>query len=492
MHTARNRAPDPFTDVFPFLRHCRPRPNSTAQDPAPFLHQLQLLFSPWVPDSYTRPTASGPGSRRRLWSIELVFWTFLSQILSPGSACRSAVREARAYAHARHLPLPEDNTAAYCLARQRLPLERLRPLLDHIASLMARRSSDPGRWRGHPVRILDGTTLTADDTPANQRSFPQPSSQASGCGFPFVRLVACFCLASGALLGWATGTYLQSELSLAWQLLQGLQPGDLLLADRQFSNYHVLARAKEHGAFVLSRLHASRRQDLRQGRALGRGERLVRWRRPAQVAAGFTREQWLALPEFLEVRLVRYQVAVPGSRCHTITLVTTLLDPVAYPADALASLYRRRWQIELGFRHLKCSLGMHHSAARNPAMIERSLVMHLVAYQLTRALMLDAALLWWKQPDRLSLQGSLDTLRHYAQALFGARSRRARHALVKQLYFDLANDVVPQRPGRREPRALKRRPKAFALLSRHRSLFPEDSAKIRRRRLAAIKTKARS
>lgn len=492
MHTARRGSPDPFTGEFPFLRRCRPRPDSTPQDPTPFLHQLQLLFASWVPDSWTRPTASGPGSRRRLWTVELVFWTFLSQILNTGSACHAAVREARAYAQARNLPLPEDDTAAYCLARQRLPLDRLRQLPGHIASLMEQRSAELGRWRGHPVRLLDGTTLTADDTPANQDSFPQPSSQAPGCGFPMVRVVAWFCLASGALLGWATGTYLQSELSLAWALLQNLQPGELILADRQFANYHILARAKEKGAFVLSRLHASRRQDLRQGRSLGRGDRLVRWPRPAQVAAGFTREQWLALPEFLEVRLVRYQVAERGSRSHTITLVTTLLDPLAYPPDALAWLYRRRWQVELGFRHLKSTLAMDHLAVRSPAMVERSLAMHLVAYQLTRALMLDAALLWWKQPERLSFQGSLDTLRHYAQALFSTRSHKARSSLVRQLYFDLANDVVPERPGRREPRALKRRPKAFPHLTCHRNLFKEDSAKIRRRRIAATKTKARS
>lgn len=492
MPTAPSLNPDPFTREFPFVRRCRPHPNSTPQDPTPFLHQLQLLFSSWVPDSWTRPTSSGPGSRRRLWTVELTFWTFLAQILSPGSACRAAVREARAHAQARHLPLPEDDTAAYCLARQRLPLDRLRQLPGHIASLMEQRPPEPARWCGHPVRVLDGTTLTAEDTPANQRAFPQPSSQAPGCGFPLVRLVAWFCLASGALLGWATGTYLQSELSLVGQFLEALQPGDLLLADRQFSNYHLLARAKAKGAFVLSRLHASRRQDLRQGRGLGPGDRLVRWRRPTCVGAGFTREQWLALPEFLELRLVRYHVVVPGSRSHTITLVTTLLDPITYPPSALASLYRRRWQVELGFRHLKGALAMNHLAVRNPPMIERSLAMHLIAYQLTRALLLDAALIWWKQPERLSFQGSVDTLRHYAQALFGARSRKARSSLLKQLYYDLAHDLVPDRPGRKEPRALKRRPKAFPRLTCHRSLFQEDSAKIRHRRAAAAKAKARS
>lgn len=249
---------DPFTPFFPQWQRQLHRLRHRLHDPSvrvPVLYQLQFLFADWIRDPWLDPTPHGPGSRQRRWPIRLTFWTFLAQVFASGSSCRDAVRHAQAQAHLQGQPAPKDDTGAYCEARRRLPLKRLLEAIKEIASRLELSSSRDDFWKNHRVCLLDGTTLTADDTEANRRAFAQPSSQALGCGFPLLRLVALFSLATGALLGFVTGTYLQSELTLAKSLLEQMAPGDVLLADRLFGACRVLVMARARGVHVVARLH---------------------------------------------------------------------------------------------------------------------------------------------------------------------------------------------------------------------------------------------
>ena len=189
------------------------------------------------------------------------------------------------------------------------------------------------------------------------------------------------------------------------------------------------------------------------------------------MAKGLTLAEWLTFPATLTVRVMRFEVTEPGFRTRWVTLVTTLLDPNKYPVSALAALYRRRWQVELSFRQIKTALHMEHLAVRSPEMIDRSLAMHLLAYQLIRGLMQEAALTWDVSLERISFQGAVDAAGHFGEALLRARSRRKRTELMAQLLRILAGDKVPERPGRQEPRMLKRRPKAFPWLKRPRRSY---------------------
>ncbi len=431
----------------------------------PILHQLQALFGRWLPAHTLSPTDQGPCSRQRQWPLRLTFWTFLAQVLSPGSSCRAAVRQAQAHARLEDRPVPADEDSAYCQARARLPLEFLHEAIQRVGCCLQQGLSEAQRWCGHVVKVLDATTLTADDTPANQKKFPQHPDQAPGCGFPLLRLVGLFCLASGALLGWNTGDYWQSEMALAATLWDLLAPGEVLLADRYYGCYRVLALVRARGADAVCRLHASRQADFRRGQRLGPMDRLITWSRPKELPAGLSLEQWLVFPVTLTVRLVRVRVEEKGFRTRVVTLVTTLLDPVKYPPSALAALYRRRWQVELTFRQIKIALEMQHLAVRTPAMIQRALAMHLLAYQLMRTLMQQAAQTWDVPLERISFQGAVDATRHFGEALLRARTKRGRTALVAELLRVLAADAVPERPGRCEPRLLKRRPKRFGRMA---------------------------
>jgi hypothetical protein len=483
--------PDLFTPFFlPWrarlsaARRALPR----AESSQPILHQLEALFSGWLLRHWLSPREEGAFSRQRDWPLRLTFWTFLAQLLCPGSACRAAVRQAQAQARLEGRPVPAEDTSAYCQARARLPLELLQELIQRVRGSLEQRVPDLERWCQRVVKVADGTTLTAEDTPANQKAFPQPKSQKKGCGFPLVRLVALFSLASGALLGFASGNYWQSELALASQLWALLDPGDVLLADRYFGCYRVLALVLGCQADAVCRLHASRRADLRYGKRRGPWDRQVIWNRPKEVPSGLSVSEWLALPATLTVRLVRFTVSEKGFRTRRVTLVTTLLDTQKYPVSALAALYRRRWQVELSFRQIKSALAMDHLAVKSPEMIDRSLAMHLLAYQLIRGLMQEAALAWDVSLERISFQGAVDGAWHFGQALLRARTQRQRTALHAELLRILAADEVPDRPGRHEPRAVKRRLKAFPRLNCERKKFREVPH--RNRRLSA-RAKAR-
>jgi len=437
------------------------------------LHQFELLFGHWIGRFRLAQQDEGVHSRDRLWNLRLVFWTFLWQVAQVGSSCREAIRQAQSLCQLNGRAFPPDQSSPYCQARGKLPIERLQQIHTSLVSEAEQGVGAKELWCGHRVRAVDGTTVTMADTPDNQKAYPQLKCQKPGCGFPILRLLAFFSLATGMLTTWVTGPWLQSEAALLQALWLELRAGDVLLGDRGFSRWAVLAECVVRGIHGVFRLHGSRRCDFRRGRRLSKHQRLVRWAKPRTQAASLTPEQWARLPEYLDLRLVRCRMALPGFRTREVILVTTLLDNLKYPAQALGKLYLRRWDMELTLRHLKTTLQMEHLSCKNPDNIERELRMHLLVHNLGRRLMLEAARRARVPLDRVSFAGALALARRYGEALLQARHQRKRRQLIQELYRVLASDLVPDRPARRQPRAIKRRPKPFALLTKHRSRFLE-------------------
>jgi hypothetical protein len=309
------------------------------------------------------------------------------------------------------------------------------------------------------------------DTPELQKEFGQPGNQKPGCGFPIVRLVGLLSLATGMLTAWATGSWSGHEVGLLQTLWDSLRPGEVLLADRGFCNWGLLAQCLQRNLHAVFRVKGVRRSDFRKGKRLSRHERLVQWHKPFTPAKTVTAREWALLPEVLTLRLVRCQLDIPGFRTRQITLVTTLLDSAQYPPQALANLYFRRWAMELSLRNLKTTLQMEHLSCKNPQNLEREIRMHFLVHNLVRRLMLEAARRHRVPLERVSFAGSLAAARRYGEALLQARSQRQRQELIHEMFTILATDLIPDRPGRREPRAVKRRPKPYPLLTRHRHQF---------------------
>lgn len=407
--------------------------------------------------------------REELYTPLLTLWAFLSQVVSPDGSCRAIVARVLAWLVSRGEPPCSPKTDPYCKARQRLPESLLHRLVRETGQELHRRSQAAWLWKNRHVKIADGTTVSMPDTPANQAAYPQSPSQQPGLGFPLARLVVVFCLACGTVLEAALGRYQgkqTGENTLLRTLADTLDPGDVLLADRYFGGWFDIALWQQRGIDVVVRLHQLRRCDLRRGRRLGPAEHVVSWPKP-QRPAWMDEATYRSLPEELELREVRVRVRQPGFRTKVVVVVTTLLDAAAYRAADLADLYRLRWHAELDLRSLKETLGMGVLRGKSPAMVRKEVWAHLLTYNLIRAVLAQAALEYGADPRELSFKGAVQALAAFAERLLEADGETAAE-LYEWLLLTIGAHQVGDRPDRVEPRARKRRPKEYPLLTKPR------------------------
>ena len=401
--------------------------------------------------------------------MAVTFWAFLSQVMSPGSPCREIVRKVQAWHATRRLPVPGTSTGAYCQARARLPLQTLHDIHEHTATELQRGVSSQQLWLGRHVKVIDGTGVSMPDTPENQAVWPQSSNQAKGCGFPIAKLVGCFCLSSGALLDLEEGNQHIHESRLFRKQYRLFSEGDVALTDRGFCSYLSVSELQSKGVDTVMRIHGSRPADFRKGKRLGPKDRLITWTKPTRCPKDISESEWQAIPETLTLRMLHIQIDIPGFRTQSIVIVSTLTDPIAYPAEELATLYLRRWSVELFFRDIKITLGMDVLRCRTPEMVRKEIALHAITYNLVRGLMQQAAALYEVDLTRLSFKGSVDTLRQWTDTFNAAHSKpREQRRLFNQLLEIIAEDTVPFRPERSEPRVRKRRPKSYPLMTRPR------------------------
>ena len=452
------------------------------------LMHLDLLFGSFLPVGLLSQSDEGPNSREQIYSVRRTFFGFLYQVLNPDCPCREVVRQIQslfALVSSRHV---SEDTGAYCQARGRLPLEILPRLRCAVAAHTGKMEE---LWHGFRVKVIDGTGVSMPDTAKNQRAYPQSSEQKPGCGFPWMKLVGVFSLSTGVLLDYARGNKHQHELNLLRRLLDTFKPGDLGLADRGFSCYTLLALLWLKEVPALFRLHHSRSGDLRRGKRLGKNDRLVVWKKPKNWERRYLPlALWQRIAPELSVRILRFSLRRRGYRTRSLTLVTTLVDAQRYPAEELALLYAKRWQIELWFRDIKTSMGMEVLRCQSPKMIHKELEMFFIAYNLIRCLLLQASRNHAVEVQRLSFKGTVDTVRQFSVAIAQARSRKKQKELIDKLFETMAADLVPERPGRREPRAVKRRPKPCAWLTKPRHKYKDVQHRNRYWKNNPRKTKA--
>jgi Transposase DDE domain len=438
------------------------------------LAELRHLFGSYIPAALLARTSCGDNSRQRIFSLEVIFWAFLDQGLTPFGPCREAVRKIMAWHRFENPRGPigdvSADTSAYCQARLRLPLQTIKAINTHLTERLQINTPTEALWHGRRIKLVDGTGISMPDTAANQALYPQTKSQKPGCGFPLMNLVGIFCLSSGALLEVAYGERRTHETKLFASLWHTVEKGDVMVTDRGFCSFGAFAGLLTRGADALMRLTERRcRQAI--GPQLpknGNCDLLITWKRPSQPPPSMSPQQFESLPESLTVRVVRMDISRRGFRTQSITLVTTLNDP-AITAQELAALYLRRWEIELHFREIKVLLNMDVLRCKTPEMIERELLMHVVAYNLIRSLMQTSAAAHGADLSRLSFKGCLDTVRHFANAAHAAEGKpRTIKALLEEMLAAVAKDPNPDRPGRSEPRAVKRRRKNYHLLTKPR------------------------
>jgi putative transposase len=268
-------------------------------------------------------------------------------------------------------------------------------------------------------------------------------------------------MAYGPYQGKETG-----ETALLRELLDDVAAGSVLLADRYYCTYWLVAMALQRKLDVVFRLHHRRHYDFRKGWRLGPNDHVAIWCRP-------DRPDWMdqatyeTIPEFLRVREIRYTVTTPGFRVDELVVATTLLDFEEYPLEALADLYHERWHVELDIRAIKQSLQMEHLRCQTPFMIEKEIWAHLLGYNLVRKVAAQAAQERGVQPRAVSFTAARDAVNAgWSQWTLAAPPERVRQG--KELLQTIGKARVGNRPDRCEPRAKKRRPKEYPLLTKPR------------------------
>jgi Transposase DDE domain len=376
--------------------------------------------------------------------------------------------------------------SAFCQARARLPLAVFQAVLLAVIHVLVPATEAASLWLGHRVLLIDGSSFSMPDVAALQAYFGQPSNQAKGCGFPVAHLLALFHAGTGLLLEVAAAPLRSHDMAGVGGILPLLKRGDVLVADRGFCSFAHLALLIGKGVHAVFRLHQKQIVDFTPGRAhaqrgqkrspkgmprsrwvqaLGLRDQVVEYFKPVRRPEWMSETEYRALPESFLVRELRYRIEAPGFRTREVTLVTTLLDVVAYPAEALANLYATRWRVEENLKALKITMKMDVLKCTTVDGVHKELTMYAIAYNLVRLTMCEVGERQGVAADRVSF---IDALRWLRSAEEGEE--------MPELV------VNPLRPGRYEPRVRKRRPKKYPVMKKPRAELRKE---LREKDLAA-------
>ena len=416
--------------------------------------------------------------RDRIYTPMVTLWVFLGQVLSADHSCRAAVARLIAHRLSHGQSACSAETGAYCQSRKRLPEKFFSEVARHTGRALDASADLNWLWKGRRVYIFDGSTVTMPDTPGNQAAYPQPAGQRPGLGFPMARVAALFSLSCGAIVDLGICRYAgkgQSELGMLRTMWDIFRSGDVMLADRLMCAWPEILLLKQRGVDYVCRLNsANRKADFRKGKRLGKYDHIVEWRKPTNTRSMPWRI-FKTLPEFLTVRECQISVEQPGFRSKRIIIVTTLLDAEKYSKKELAEIFRARWNAELDFRSLKQTLPMDVLRCKTPELVRKEIWTHILAYNLIRTIMAQAATQHETKPRTISFKGAMQILDAF-QPLIDFQGHRG-HAFRLNLYQQILNAIalhrVADRPNRFEPRFKKRRAPLYGYLN-----IPREEAKI--------------
>lgn len=455
------------------------------------LLQIEGRLGPALEEGLLKKPAKEAHSRERIYTLARTFWCWIWQALQANTSCREVVRQVQTLFAVFSDQQIDEGTSAYCRARQKLTSVLLEKAMVSSARSAERRAPRSTLLQGRPLKFVDGTGLRVADTDKNRAAFPRSKNQFSKPSFPIMKVVALFAARSGAILARAVGSILQSELRLLMELRAALAPGDILGGDRHFGCYVLAAWLQGLKVDLLARVATGARHvDFAKASKLhGAQDGLFVWRKPATRSPLLTAQEWDALPAEITVRIVRTRLEKPGFRTSELTVMTTLLDAALYPREEILSAYLRRWRMEMCLDDLKTTLGMERLHCQSPELLASELLIHLSAHNLVRWVMAGASALGEVDLDRISFKGTLDAFRQWSAGMVQVRGpgkKRKLADLWRQFLLTLAADLVPLRPGRQEPRAVKKRSK-YPVLNKPRRQYIERWSRNKRRRVANTK-----
>jgi Transposase DDE domain len=397
---------------------------------------------------------SMPDHRERIFTPTFTLHVFNNQVMSANKSCRGALIESLPEFVIRTGTAFSTNTGAYCKARRRLPESLITDLAKSSGEYLQGIIPEDIKWTGREVKLVDGTTVSMPDTPENQKSYPQNPTQEKGLGFPIARLAAIISLSTGAVLDLAIGDYYSSEHGLLREMLGGLSGGDILLGDEYYCSYFLLAQLQRKKIDAVFKIKWNRKVDFRRGKRIGEDDHIIYWEKGQ-------RPKWMDKASYDELPPILYMREIKKGKK---IIVTTLLNSQKYSKKELMALYDQRWQVELDLRAIKSVMGMSILRCKTPDMIRKEIWMYMLVYNLVRLFILQSALIFKISPRNLSFITALQAISQFYWVIKFIKNKNMQQKLYQILLISLAENKVGNRPGRREPREIKRRPKTYKLL----------------------------
>lgn len=407
---------------------------------------------------------SMPDHRERIFTPTFTLHVFNRQVMGLNKSCRGALMEVLPEYLVRTNSSFSTNTGAYCKARQRLPESFISDMAKASGEYLQSITSKAFKWKNREVKIVDGTTVSTPDTFENQEQYPQNPAQKIGLGFPIIRLTAIISLSSGAVLNIAMGDYYSSEHGLLREMLDQLSTGDILLGDRYYCSYFLLAHLQKLNIDAVFKINANRKVDFRKGQCLDHHDHIVAWEKN-QKPVWMDKETYDELPAIIYMREIKKGKNI---------IVTTLLDAEKYSKNELIELYAQRWQIELDLRSIKEVMGMSILRCKTPEMIRKEIWMHLLVYNLIRLILVQCALIHKICPRNLSFMAALQAIPPFYKVIKMNKEKEIRKILYQHLLIAIIEHTIGNRPDRLEPREVKRRPKTYKLLLKPRKIAKQQ------------------
>ncbi len=404
--------------------------------------------------------------RERVYTPFKTICVFMKQVLSTDKSCKKAVAGLAVEHLISKKKSVSTNTGPYCKARQRLPESIVKSLVKEISK--SSESKVPSGWKpyGRALKAFDGTTVKMADTPENQADYPQHGNQKKGCGFPMLRLLAVMSLSMGTVVDYAVGAYKgkgTGEQSLLREVFSCIEIDDIVLGDRYFPSFFLMADLKNIGADGIFRGQAQRHDDFRTGERIGKYDHIASWKKPKKPT-WMKQEQYDAYPDLMPVR----EFKVAGN-----VYVTTFLDAKTYPKQDLAKIYCRRWDIEINLRSIKSIMEMDMLSCKTPAMVLKEIGIHFLAYNGIRLIMAEACVKHDALPWQVSFKGTVQLIDEFMPHFLNSSDEKS-EKLYNEMLRLVVKNKVGNRPGRVEPRVIKQRSKPFPTMQ-----IPRTIAKTR-------------
>jgi hypothetical protein len=442
------------------------------QQVKPSISQIMTLYTHMFSNKFLNHVLSSSQKRfyQRLFTPLILLWCFIFQRLNCDHTLDAVVSHISSGSvdhmdsSKKKVPLSQrirsQNTAAYSKGRKRLPLQVLKSAFSY--SFQApRQDNEATLWHGRSVALLDGSTLLLTPEDELVEHYGRHRNQHGTTHWVVMRLVVSFCLKTGLTLSLAEGSQYESEQRLACQCFSQTNEKIIYVGDSNFGVFSVAQAARHYQQDLLVRINKTIAKKLSKQSKQKSADIDILWYPSKQDQL---HPQMSSEP--IKGRLIQQRIERKGFRPIQLALFTTLLEREEYTLEELIDLYGLRWHVELDLRYVKSTMDMNFLTAKSLDMVYKELYATLLAYNLVRTWIFQAAVNAGISPLTLSFSTCLRRIQYFMIHLhLYFTNQRQLETMIQNTMMQLTCCKLPkQERWRIEPRAVRRKPAVYPAL----------------------------